>query len=518
VPDLVRGAREADFVVVGGGTAGCIVAARLAERGHTVVVLEAGGPYRRILDVPLVGLWAWLRRPRRYCWMPETEPQPALGGRRLVFPAGRLLGGSSSINAMVCCRGHAASYDRWNTPGWGHADLVPWLVRAEANERGASALHGADGPMGVSDSRYENPWARAFVAGCRDAGIESNDDFNGPRSDGAGIYQVFQRNGRRASTATAYLAPASRGGRVSVITHTHVVGIDIEQGRAVGVRYRHGAETSIVRASREVVVSAGTARSPQLLCLSGIGPADDLRRLRIPVVVDRANVGRGLQDHLRVPMVYEVSHHRPLAPGRLLLAGAHYVLARRGLLTSNVVDAAAIVPTNAASVIPDVRVALRWRVMPELGQFVDFEVALIDPRSRGRVALASADPDAAPAIDPAYLSEREDLETMRRGIALARRIAASAACKAAGVRREFLPAARDIDAHISAEGASAYHPVGTCRLGADEASVVDPELRVRGVAGLRVVDASVMPTTVAGNAQSAVIAIAERAADLIDRQ
>lgn len=515
VPNVAGADTEFDYVVVGGGTAGCIVAARLAQQGRSVAVLESGGRYRRILDVPLVGLWAWLRRPDRYCWTPSTEPQPGLDGRCLAFPSGRLIGGSSSINAMVCCRGHPASYDRWNVPGWRHADLLPWFLRAEANERGESPHHGADGPLGVSDSRFDNPWARAFVSGCAEAGVALNTDFNGPRSDGAGLYQLFQRDGRRASTANAYLADAVRSGRVRAITRAHVVRIDVERGRAVGATFRHGGELASVRACREVVLCAGTVRSPQLLWLSGIGPADDLRRIGLPVLLDRPQVGRGLQDHVRVPIVYEAAGHRPLAPARLLKAGLQYAWARRGLLASNVVEAAAIVTTDPGSAIPDVRVALRWRVMPERGQFVDFEVALIDPRSRGRVALASGDPSAAPLIDPAYLSDPRDVETLHRGVALARRVAATPSCVAAGARREFLPGERDVDGHIRSEAASAYHPVGTCRLGADDDAVVDQDLRVRGIVDLRVVDASVMPTTVAGNAQSAVVAIAERAADML---
>ena len=404
---------ESDYIVVGGGTAGCVVAARLAGRGCSVTLLEAGGPYSRVLDIPLVGLWAWLRRPQRYSWTHWTVPQSSLGGRSVWYPGGRIVGGSSAINAMIDCRGHRSSYDRW----------------------------------------------------------------------GVGA---------------------------------HVSRILIERERAVGIEYLHGGGVHTARAGREVILCAGTVKSPQILQLSGIGPAQDLRRQGVSVVVDLPGVGANLQDHVRVPIMFRVARRRYTFLPALLAASPRYLLRRRGLLASNVADAAAIVRTAASAEVPDLRVVFIWRAMPEQpGTLVAFETGLIDPHSRGHVRLASADPSKGPLIDPNYFADPRDRTRMEIGIELARRIAQTSACREAGINAEFLPADRPLAEHIRENAASSYHPVGTCRMGSDEMAVVDPELRVMGVGALRVVDASVMPTTVTGNAQAAVLAIAERATDLL---
>jgi choline dehydrogenase len=511
-----------DYVVVGAGTAGCVVAARLAAGGASVALLEAGGPYAPILDVPLLSLWAWLRRPARYCWENETEPQAALDGRRIFWPAGRLVGGSSAVNAMIYCRGHRGSYDRWRStiggsdaPAWDYDALLPYFRRSEHHDGGESPHHGSGGPIGVSASRHRTAIADAFLSGCGELGIRRTDDFNANGGDGAGYLHVTQRDGRRASSAR-YLRARPGVAAPTTSLRTTVRRVVLERGRAVGVEVDDAAGIRVIRAAREVILSAGAVRSPQLLMLSGVGPADALRALGIAVVADRAGVGENLRDHVRVPVAYECAGARPTAPAALARDAVRYALARRGIFASNVADAAAIVRLDAAPGIPDVRIVHRWRVLPEHpARVVDFEVVAIDPASRGRVTLASADPTRPPRIDPRYLTAPEDADVLRRGIELARAIAATASCRAAGIGAEVLPGASSSPAHVRRHASTAFHPVGTCRLGGDPDAVVDPWLRVVGVEGLRVVDASVMPTTVAGNAQAAVYAVAERAVDLI---
>jgi choline dehydrogenase len=519
----MEGTRTFDYVVVGAGTAGCVVACRLAAAGVNVALLEAGGPYRRELDVPLLSLWAWLRRPARYCWQDRTEPQAALNGRRVFWPAGRLVGGSSAINAMIYCRGHRASYDRWqrltggpaDTPAWNYETLLPYFRRSEDFEGGESVHHGTGGPIGVSASRHPTALAEAFLRGCDELGIRRTDDFNSGTADGTGYLHVTQRRGRRMSSAR-YLHRGPGLGAPMASLGSPVRRIVFEHGRATGVEVAASGGSRVIYAAREVILCAGVVRSPQLLMLSGVGPADLLRGLGIGVVADRPGVGDNLQDHVRVPVAHECAGPRPTAPAALARGAFQYALTERGLLTSNVADAAAIVRLDAAREIPDVRIVCRWRVLPEHPAWlVDFEVVAIDPASRGRVTLASADPMRPPRIDPGYLTAPADAGVLRRGVDLACAIAATAACRAAGIGAKVVPDAGGTLAHIRQQADTAFHPVGSCRLGGDVGAVVDPWLRVVGVSGLRVVDASVMPTTVAGNAQAAVLAIAERAADFI---
>jgi choline dehydrogenase len=519
----MKAARTFDYVVVGAGTAGCVVACRLAATGASVALLEAGGPYRRLLDVPLLSLWAWLRRPARYCWQDWTEPQAALYGRRVLWPAGRLVGGSSAINAMIYCRGHPASYDRWqrltgaqsDAPAWNYEALLPYFRRGEDFEGDESVHHGTGGPIGVSASRYPTALSEAFLAGCAELGIGRTDDFNSGAGLGAGYLHVTQRHGRRTSSAR-YLHPRPELGCPTVWLRSPVRRILFERGRATGVEVADSGGHSAIHAEREVILCAGAVRTPQLLMLSGVGPADALRELGVGVVTDRPGVGENLQDHVRVPVAYECAGPRPTSPVALLRGAIGYALTGRGVFASNVSDTAAIVRLDGVREIPDMRILCRWRVLPEHPAWaVDFAVVAIDPASRGRVTLVSADPMRPPRIDPGYLTAPADLEVLRRGVELARSIAATAACRAAGIGAELLPGGAHTLLHIRQHADTALHPVGTCRLGGDAGAVVDPWLRVVGVSGLRVVDASVMPTTVAGNAQAAVLAIAERAADFI---
>ncbi len=519
----MKATRTFDYVVVGAGTAGCVVASRLSAAGASVALLEAGGPYRRLLDVPLLSLWAWLRWPERYCWQDRTEPQAALDGRRILWHAGRVVGGSSAINAMIYCRGHRASYDRWQqlaggqsgAPTWNYDALLPYFRRAEDFEGNESAHHGTGGPIAVSASRHPTALGEAFLRGCDALGIRRTDDFNAQTAEGASYLHVTQRHGRRTSSAR-YLHPGPDLGRPTVWLRSRARRILFEGGRATGVEVASADGSGVIRAEREVILCAGVVRSPQLLMLSGVGPADALKGLGITVVADSPGVGGNLQDHVRVPVAYECAGPRPTAPAALLRGAIRYALSGRGLFTSNVSDTAAIVRLGDSGEVPDMRILCRWRILPEHPAWVvDFAVVAIDPASRGRVALASADPMQPPRIDPGYLTAPADTEVLRGGVDLARAIAATAACRAVGIGAEVLPGAISTLAHIREQAETAFHAVGTCRLGGDAGAVVDPWLRVVGVSGLRVVDASVMPTTVAGNAQAAVLAIAERAADFI---
>ena len=517
-------ARTFDYVVIGAGTAGCVVASRLAAEGARVALIEAGGPHRRLLDVPLLSLWAWLRQPTRYCWIDRTTPQAALGGRRVFWPSGRLVGGSSAINAMIYCRGHRASYDRWqqvassesDAPVWNYEALLPYFRRGEDFEGRPSLYHGVSGPIGVSASRYPTALAEAFLRGCEDLGIRRTDDFNSSAAEGAGYLHLSQRKGRRTSSGE-YLRRDGNRGLPIVFLRQPVTRIVFEQRRATGVEVATSTGQSLIFADREVILCAGAVRSPQLLMLSGVGPADLLRRFDIGIVADRAGVGDNLQDHVRVPVAHECAGRRPTAPTALMRGAVRYALTKKGLFASNVADAAAILRLDASREVPNLRILCRWRVLPQHPSWVvDFEVVAIDPESRGRIVLASADSTRPPQIDPGYLTASADTTVLRRGIELARELAATKACREAGIGVEVLPGsvARTVE-HIRQKADTAFHPVGTCRLGVDASAVVDPWLRVVGVLGLRVVDASVMPTTVAGNAQAAVYAIAERAVDLI---
>jgi len=533
--DTLRPGDEAvDYVVVGGGSAGCVLAARLSEDPQvTVALLEAGPPDTSVLIRCPAGIAA-LARTGGNNWRFQTVPQPGLGGRRGYQPRGKVLGGSSSVNAMVYARGHPSDYDHWaalGNPGWAWADVLPYFRRAEHNERGADEHHGQGGPLNVADLRSPNPFSRHFVEAAIQAGFVHNPDFNGASQEGVGLYQVTHRNGERCSAAKAYLAPALARPNLRVITGALATGVLLERARAVGVAYRRQGVETRIGARREVLLAAGALQSPQLLMLSGIGPADHLRELGVAVRHDLPGVGDGLHDH---PDVVQVVH----GPGLtelfgLSAAGAWRVLRgvqewrrrRTGLLTSNFAEAGGFLRSHPDEPIPDLQLHFVVGQLvdhgrkPMLGHGYSCHVCLLRPRSRGRLRLAGPDPAAAPLIDPAFLADRNDVERMIRGFRLMRTILQQPALARFGGRELPLSASATTDPQIEAflrgHADTIYHPVGTCRMGGGPMDVVDARLRVHGVQALRVVDASIMPRIVGGNTNAPTIMIAEKAVDLI---
>jgi choline dehydrogenase len=524
-----------DYVIVGAGSAGCVLAARLSEDPATrVLLLEAGPPDDADeIRIPAALNLLWQTT---YDWGYSTVPQERAAGRPIYWPRGRTLGGCSSINAMIYIRGNRYDYDTWRDDygcaGWGYADLLPYFLRAENNSRGASAFHGASGPLFVQDGRYRSPVSEAFVRAAQHAGLEANDDFNGPRQDGAGFYQVTQRRGERWSAADAYLRPAMSRPNLTVQTDALVTGIDVIVGRAVGVRYLHRGAEENARADGEVILAAGAVGSPQLLMLSGIGPADHLAGHGIAVAADSPGVGANLIDHPVVPVMWNTPRARALWERATPASLIRWRMTHAGPMATNVAEAGGFSRSDPELPAPD----LQWHVLPvpfrdggladPTVRAVSILVTLIEVRSRGTVRLRSADPRHKPAIDPAYLSDTEDLRRLVRGIRMAREFAAARPL-AKMCQSELAPGpGADSDAELAEfarrEVTTIYHPVGSCAMGGDSVlaasrltSVLDRELRVRGIDGLRVVDASVMPAIPRGNTNAPVIAIAERAADLI---
>jgi choline dehydrogenase len=522
-----------DYIVVGAGSAGCALAARLSESGrHSVLLLEAGPQDRNIwIHVPIG--YAKLFTDARHNWLYSSEPEPELNGRSIIQPRGKVMGGSSSINGLLYLRGQAEDFDHWRqlgNAGWSFQDVLPYFKRSEDQQRGADALHGVGGPLAVSDVSEPHRLCDAFIDACAQAGFPRNDDFNGPTQEGAGYFQMTARNGRRVSTARGYLKDARRRRNLRIEPDALATRILFEGRRAVGVEYRRGGATHTARANGEVILSGGAFNSPQLLQLSGVGPADLLRQHGIAVLADMPGVGADLQDHFQVRMAYRCTdritmndtvNSLPLK----LAAGLRYMLFRKGMLTIGAGYAGAFLRTSPDVATPDVQFHLiifsADKIGGNLHPFPGFIVSVcqLRPESRGTVRIKSADPALPPAIQPRYMTAGSDRDCMIRGMHLTRRIMQQSAIKRY-VAEERLPGPsvttdEDLLGYARETGTTIFHPTSTCRMGSDKTAVVDERLRVHGLSGLRVADAAIMPTVVSGNTNAACVMIGEKCADMV---
>ena len=525
---------EFDVVIVGGGSAGSVLAGRLSENPDVEVALLEAGPADSSVLVHCPAGLALLAKSGQANWRFQTEPQAGLNGRRGYQPRGKVLGGSSSVNAMIYARGHPSDYDHWaaqGNPGWGWADVLPWFKRAEHNERGADAFHGTGGPLNVMDLRSPSPLQAAFIQAGQQAGHALNTDFNGAQLEGVGPYQVTHRNGERFSAAKAYLTPNVQRPNLHIITGAQATRVLLDGRRAVGVEAVRGGERMTVRARREVLLAAGALQSPQLLLLSGIGAPAALTPHGIAVQHALPGVGLHLHDHIDVVEVV----HAPRATAsfglsaggvlRVLQGIGQWRRRRTGMLTTNFAEAGAFLRSQASEAVPDLQLHFVVGKLVNHGRTTTFghgyscHVCLLQPKSRGSLQLVSADPLAAPRIDPAFLADADDTARMVRGFKLMRQLLQQPALGRFGGTESAASAGAQSDAEIEAfvrqYADTIYHPVGSCRMGPGDLDVVDHRFRVHGLQGLRVVDASVMPRIISGNTNAPVIMLAERAAAMV---
>jgi choline dehydrogenase len=524
---------EFDYVIVGAGSAGCVLANRLSADGkHSVLLLEAGPKDTNLwIHVPLG--YGKLFKDKTVNWMYQTEPEPGLGGRTVFQPRGKVLGGSSSINGLLYVRGQHEDYDRWRqhgNAGWGFADVLPYFKKAENQQRGADDFHGADGPLPVSDLGHPDPISAAFIKAAAETGIPENPDFNGASQEGAGFFQTTTRNGRRASTAVAYLRPAKARKNLHVETSALAQRIRFEGRRAVVVEYSKAGAPRTARARKEILVSSGAYNSPQLLQLSGVGPVDLLQKHGIDVVLDAAGVGHDLQDHMQVRMVMRCPQPITLNdiinnPVRRMLAGARYAAFRKGPLTIAAGTSGAFFKTNPRLATPDIQVHFLPFSTDKMGEklhsFSGFSASVCQmrPESRGSLRIRSADPSVPPEIRINYLATETDRTANVEGLKILRKILQAPALRPF-VTEEVEPGVKVVTdeallSYCRQRGSTIYHPTSTCRMGSDPLAVVDQRLRVRGIEGLRVVDGSIMPDLVSGNTNAAIIMIAEKASEMI---
>jgi choline dehydrogenase len=522
---------ETDYVVVGAGSAGCVMAARLTEDAGTQVVLLEAGPKdtNPWIHIPLG--YGKTIDDRRVNWCYETEPD--LNGRRFFWPRGKVLGGSSSINGLVYIRGQAEDFDHWRqlgNAGWSFDDVLPYFRKSEDKIGGGDDLHGTGGPLAVSEVDRYDPISQAFVKSCVDLGFPRTDDFNGRVQEGAGYYHLTTRNGRCCSTAVGYLRPAMKRPNLRVVTEALSESILLDGRRAVGVTYRRGGQTHTVRARREVIVCGGALNSPQLLMLSGIGPAAHLAGHGIAVAHDLPGVGQSMQDHYQSRIVLKCRfpitvNDIMMSKVRMAITGLDYLFRRKGPLTIAAAQAGLFARTRPELATPDVQFATvifsADRPAEGLHKFSGFSLVVyqLRPESRGELKLKSADPNDAPAMHPNYLDTETDRRTIVDGLKLGRRILATPDMRHF-ITGEYIPGDDvrtddDYLAYARQYGGTVFHPTSTCKMGSDPMAVVDTALRVHGMEGLRVVDASIMPAVVSGNTNAATIMIAEKAADMI---
>jgi choline dehydrogenase len=516
-----------DYIIVGAGSAGSVVASRLSEDPSArVLLIEAGGSHKH-LNVQIPAAFAKQFK-TDLDWEFYTEPEPSLQGRSLYHPRGKMLGGCSSMNAMIYIRGNRDDFDSWaknGAPGWSYEEVLPYFRRSEANSRGESTYHGGSGPLHIQDLRSPNHLSHTLVEAMVASGLTCNDDFNGADQTGAGFYQVCQKRGRRWTTADAFLAPARRRPNLAVLTNSHVVGVRISGGRAAGVEVERQGARGFVRAEREVVLSAGALNTPQILMLSGIGPADHLAEHQIPTIVDNPNVGAHLMDHPVYMVNFETSAAGTLAEAQSPRQLIDWLARRRGMLTSNVAECGAFFHTRSGEAAPDMQLLAAPVFFYNHGfdthERPAFTLAcsLIAPHSRGAVRLRSSDPKAKPAMTYNYLAERADTDAMVEAVLKIREIAAAKPLRAvAGPEIHHGAAARtraELEQKLRREASHTYHPACSARIGTEQDGVVDPQLRVYGVDGLRVADASVFPTVTHGNTHAPSVMVGEKAADLI---